>query len=101
MEAHLSEVFRAAEIIETPRLLLRRPRSTDAGAIFARYAADPDVTRHVGWPAHKTVDDTRGFLAFDDRQWEQWPAGSFLCWSRETVPSSVGRACCSKRRCAP
>jgi RimJ/RimL family protein N-acetyltransferase len=75
---------RAPEILETPRLSLRRPHPADAGAIFARYAADPEVTRYVGWPAHQTIEDTRGFLAFDDRQWEQWPAGSFLCWSRDT-----------------
>jgi RimJ/RimL family protein N-acetyltransferase len=84
MEAALSVVVRAPELIETPRLALRRPRATDAGAIFARYAADPDVTRYVGWPAHQTVDDTFGFLAFDGSQWEKWPAGSFLCWSRES-----------------
>src|SRR5262249_39849108 len=57
---------------------------SDAGAIFARYAADPEVTKYVGWPIHQTIDDTRGFLAFDDSQWEKWPAGAFLCWSRET-----------------
>jgi len=84
MEAALSVVLRAPEVIETPRLLLRRPHASDAGAIFSRYAADPDVTRYVGWPAHRTVDDTRGFLAFDESQWERWPAGSFLCWSRDS-----------------
>jgi len=87
MEAALSsdsDVVPAAQVIETRRLLLRRPRPTDAGAIFARYAADPEVTRYVGWPLHQTIDDTLGFLAFDDGQWAKWPAGSFLCWSRET-----------------
>jgi len=80
----VSIVLRAPEVVETPRLLLRRPHASDAGAIFSRYAVDPDVTRYVGWAAHKSVDDTRGFLAFDDSQWEKWPAGSFLCWARDS-----------------
>src|SRR5262245_41741240 len=74
---------RAPETIETPRLLLRRPRPDDAAAIFSRYSADPEVTRYVGWPAHKSIEDTRGFLAFDDSHWAQWPAGSYLVWSRQ------------------
>jgi [ribosomal protein S5]-alanine N-acetyltransferase len=72
----------ALETVQTARLLLARPRATDVEAIFRRYAADPDVTRYVGWPRHKTVDDTRGFLAFSDAQWDQWPAGPYLAWSR-------------------
>jgi len=42
------------------------------------------VTTYVGWPAHKTVDDTRAFLAFSESYWEKWPAGAYLAWSRET-----------------
>src|SRR5438876_12388274 len=52
-------MVRAPDTIDTPRLILRRPRASDAEAIFSRYASDPDVTRYVGWPAHKSVDDTR------------------------------------------
>src|SRR5262245_48459712 len=35
------------EPIESPRLLLRRPRADDADAIFRRYAADAEVTRYL------------------------------------------------------
>jgi RimJ/RimL family protein N-acetyltransferase len=38
----------APERIETSRLVLRRPRESDAAGMFARYASDPDVTRFVG-----------------------------------------------------
>jgi [ribosomal protein S5]-alanine N-acetyltransferase len=69
-------------MVTTARLLLRRPRPADAEAIFARYSSDPDVTRYVGWPTHKTVDDTRAFLAFSDDQWDNWPAGPYLACSR-------------------
>jgi [ribosomal protein S5]-alanine N-acetyltransferase len=69
--------------LETRRLILRKPRMSDAPAIFERYARDPEVTRYLSWPAHKTVADTSGFLAWSDADWELWPAGSFLVHARE------------------
>src|SRR5262245_14675020 len=64
--------------IETTRLLLRRPRPEDADAIFSRYASDPDVTRFLSWPTHRTIHDTRAFLAMSDDEWARWPAGPYL-----------------------
>lgn len=83
---------RAPETIETARLTLRRPHDEDAEAIFARYAADSEVTRLVGWPVHHSVDDTRAFLRFSDDHWERWPAGAYLAWSRAdgTLLGSTG-----------
>jgi ribosomal-protein-alanine N-acetyltransferase len=75
---------RAPEAITTERLVLRRPRPSDADAIFARYSSDPEVTRLVGWPRHRSVDDARGFLQFSDAQWERAPAGAYLIESRQT-----------------
>jgi ribosomal-protein-alanine N-acetyltransferase len=73
----------APDAIETSRLSLRRPRASDADAMFARYASDPDVTRFVGWPRHRTVDDTRGFLSFSDGEWTKSPAGPYLIFARD------------------
>ena len=73
---------RAPEALETDRLRLRRPRAGDAPEIFARYAADPEVTRYLSWPRHRSLDDTRAFLSFSDAQWERWPAGPYLIFSR-------------------
>ena len=70
--------MKGPETIETARLRLRKPRLDDAQAIFSRYANDPDVTAHVGWPRHRSVDDTRGFLSFAEAEWERWPAGAYL-----------------------
>ncbi len=42
--------------IETGRLLLRLPVPDDATAIFEEYASDPDVTRYLRWPPHRTID---------------------------------------------
>lgn len=74
--------MKAPSTIQTPRLVLRRPRVGDAEAIFARYASDREVTRYVGWPVHASVEDTRSFLAFSDAEWEHWPAGAYLVFAR-------------------
>jgi RimJ/RimL family protein N-acetyltransferase len=74
----------APERVETQRLILRRPLASDAEAIFSRYASDPEVTRLVGWPMHRSLDDTRAFLAADREQWERRSVGAYLIESRET-----------------
>jgi RimJ/RimL family protein N-acetyltransferase len=72
----------APERLESERLRLRRPAAEDADVIFERYAGDPEVTRYLGWPRHRSVDDTRAFLAFSDSDWERWGAGPYLILSR-------------------
>lgn len=68
--------------IETSRLTLRQPEADDALAIFERYASDPEVTRLLGWPRHRTVADTQAFLRFSAGEWVRWPAGPYLILSR-------------------
>ncbi|MGB8261879.1 MAG: GNAT family N-acetyltransferase [Terracidiphilus sp.] len=75
--------MRAPETIETARLLLRRPQPSDAEGIFRRYASDPAVTRFLSWPTHRGVEETRAYLAWSDRQWEDWPAGPYLILARD------------------
>ena len=36
---------------------------TDAPAIYARYASDPDVARYLPWRPHKDVEETQTFLS--------------------------------------
>jgi ribosomal-protein-alanine N-acetyltransferase len=76
------ETRRAPERLVTDRLVLRRPEPRDTGAIFARYASDLEVTRFMSFPAHKSVDDARAFVASSDAEWARWPAGPFLIESR-------------------
>jgi RimJ/RimL family protein N-acetyltransferase len=68
--------------LETARLLLRRPVREDAPEIFARYASDVEVTRYLGWPRHRSVDDTRAFIQFSDAEWGRWGTGPLLVYSR-------------------
>lgn len=48
-------------ILETKRLLLRPWNEEDAEECF-RYAADPEVGRPCGWPAHTSVEDSRNVI---------------------------------------
>ena len=66
------------ERIETTRLVLRRPASSDAEAVFERYASDIEVTRYLAWPTHQSIQDTKLFLGFSDAEWNRWPAGPYL-----------------------
>ena len=74
--------MRAPPFVETPRLVLAAPVAADAEAVFQRYASDEEVTRYLGWPRHRTVADTQGFLAFSAVQWEREGAGPYLIWAR-------------------
>jgi RimJ/RimL family protein N-acetyltransferase len=69
--------------LDTPRLHLRRPQRGDALALFARFAADAEVTRYLSWPRHRTVADTREFLDASEREWEAHGTGPYLVFSRE------------------
>jgi [ribosomal protein S5]-alanine N-acetyltransferase len=62
---------------------MRRPTVADAEAIFARYAADVDVTRYLSWPRHTSVESVQAFLAWSDAEWQRWPAGPYLVLDRQ------------------
>ena len=60
-------------ILETERLILRRPSLDDAPAIYESYASDPEVSRYLTWTPHRDVSDTRKYL---ENMIEQWKAGT-------------------------
>jgi RimJ/RimL family protein N-acetyltransferase len=76
--------LRAPERLFTPRLEIERPRAEDAEAIFARYTSDPEVTRYVAFPRHRSVEDARWFIGFSDAEWTRAPAGPYMIRDRET-----------------
>lgn len=80
---------RAPERIETARLVLRRPVPADAREIFERYASDPNVTRFLTWPTHRTIADTCQFLEFSDVEWSRWQVGPYLVELRDE-PGIIG-----------
>jgi len=74
----------APERLETSRLILRKPLAADASAVFARYAGDPEVTRFMSWPRHRSVEDTAMFLQFSDAEWQRWPVGPYVIEARDS-----------------
>src|SRR5690349_4687178 len=66
------------DIIQTERLVLRRPVERDATAIFEGYAQDTDVVRYLVWPPHRSIDDTRAYLRYTDAG---WVARTELTWA--------------------
>jgi RimJ/RimL family protein N-acetyltransferase len=74
--------MKAPREITTARLLLVEPSIDDAPEVFERYAGDPEVTRFLGWPRHRSVAETQAFLTFSASEWERWPAGPYLIRAR-------------------
>jgi [ribosomal protein S5]-alanine N-acetyltransferase len=72
----------APPLVETSRLVLAVPAPADADAVFRRYASDANVTRYLAWSTHRSVADTRNFLAFSAVQWAKEGAGPYLIWAR-------------------
>jgi ribosomal-protein-alanine N-acetyltransferase len=58
----LAAILRALPRLTTPRLVLRPLEMSDAQAVFA-YARDEQVARYLSWRAHRTLADSRQFLA--------------------------------------
>lgn len=58
------------EIIETERLILRKPRMDDAPAVFECWARHPEVTRFLTWRAHTSVSDSEALLRRSIDAWD-------------------------------
>lgn len=50
--------------IESDRLVLRRFKLGDAESIFTNWANDDQVTKHLTWPTHKSVEISQKVLGF-------------------------------------
>jgi len=59
------------EIIQTDRLCLRRALVEDAGAIFATYGWDLEVTKYLSWKPTGDIEDTRAHLRASVLAWEE------------------------------
>ena len=82
----------APEVVETARLLLRRPRGADVEQIFTRYASDPEVTRYMTFPRHQSVADAQTFVDFSEMEWNLQRCGPYLVLLRrsETLLGGTG-----------
>ena len=64
--------------IETDRMILRRFTTDDAQDMFENWAADPEVTKFLTWPCHKSVDITKALLADWVAKYED---GGYFNWA--------------------
>ena len=75
--------MKAKAQITSERLILRPPVHGDELKIFNRYAGDPEVTRYLSWPRHKSISDSKAFIRFSIESWSKWQAGPYLVWNRK------------------
>ncbi len=75
---------KGTQVLETDRLILRPFRIEDAENMYHNWASDPEVTRFLTWPPHKSTDMTRAFLASVISQYDD-PA--CYCWAIELKDS--------------
>lgn len=75
--------------LDTDRLRLRRPHREDAASVFA-YAGDPEATRLMGWPIHRSIDDTQAFLDIALHEWSERGVGPYLIERDGIVLGSTG-----------
>ncbi len=64
-------------VLQTERLLLRKPVMGDAEAIFRKYAQDAETTRYLIWRPHQSIEETRQFIVRCINCWEE---GSSYPW---------------------
>ncbi len=75
------------------RLVARPPRASDAEVVFAAYANDPEVTRHLSWRAYSRVAPLTAFLKECAAHWEKGtgPYAWLLCLKGTDTPiGSIG-----------
>ena len=63
-------MIKPPEIIEAERLLLRKPRLSDAPAVFEGWARHPEVTRFLTWRPHQSVDQSVALLQKSIANWD-------------------------------
>jgi RimJ/RimL family protein N-acetyltransferase len=68
--------FLPPDVLETPRLRLRRPERDDVPAIF-EYASDPEVTRLMDWRTHASPTDAVNFIENTEKG---WASGTEFTW---------------------
>lgn len=81
------------EVIDLQRLRLRRPRASDATAIF-EYASDPEVARYADWPRSSDASSVAELLRGRE---SAWAAGTEFYWIM-TLPAddrAIGAIACS------
>lgn len=81
---------KGTKTIETDRLILRPFTMADAEPMFRNWASDDEVTKHLTWPTHASVEVTKMVLS----DWTgSYPNDDFYNWAivlKENGPEPIG-----------
>ena len=81
---------KGTKTIETERLILRPFVMEDAEAVFRNWASDDEVTKHLTWPTHGSVEVSRAVLS----DWtSHYGEPDFYQWAivlKENGPEPIG-----------
>ena len=89
----MSTPARPPEVIELERLRLRRPRLSDAPAVF-EYASDPEVARYADWPISASIEAVTERLRL---RAAEWTSGDEFHWLVTLPPEdrAIGAIACT------
>ncbi|WP_096185725.1 GNAT family N-acetyltransferase [Evansella halocellulosilytica] len=75
----ISDVFNDLPTLETERVLLRKFTLDDANDMFD-YSSVPEVSKFVPWETHTTLEDSKGFISYIIKRYEE---GKLAPWAIE------------------
>ena len=79
------------QLIETPRLYLRKLRAADARSMFEEFSGDPRVTRFLVAPTHRSPADAEQFIAARLVEWDASERWTYTIAMRDAQDRAVGR----------
>ena len=65
----IDDIYGDLPVLETERLVLRRVTLEDLEDIYF-YGSNDDVSKYVTWDTHRTISDTKEYIEFVLRQYE-------------------------------
>ncbi|RUS47940.1 GNAT family N-acetyltransferase [Cohnella sp. AR92] len=101
----IEDHFESFPILETDRILLRPITRSDVDDMY-EYCSVPEVSRYTTWDYHRNKDDTKGFIDFVRKRYEEEKVGpwgieyketkrligscSFVNWNNPCLRAEVG-----------
>ena len=79
-----------AERLQTPRMILRAPRQSDAALIFDAYTQDPEVARYMVWRPHLLLKETEAFIASCMDAWASGRSRPYVLACRDSEDIPIG-----------
>lgn len=74
------------DLLRTERLVLRKPRESDAVVFFRAYTQDIEVARYTVWQPHTSLEQTEAFVAECLQDWQSGVAQAYaMCLGDEAI----------------